>query len=288
VSSGLLPKLPLAEWVEAVVDWLTTHVEWLFNFVTSVIEPTVSFFTDVLMFFPPLVTIVIIALLAWWLSNWRIATFTLVGLLLIENLGYWEPSMETTALVLAATVISVIVGVPIGILCGKSDGARNIVTPVLDFMQTMPSFVYLIPAVIFFSLGTVPGVIASVVFSMPPTIRLTSLGIRQVPKELVEASDAFGSTSAQKLFKLQLPLAKTTIMAGINQTIMLALSMVVIASMIGAKGLGQDVLTAVQRIQVGQGFEAGLAIVIIAIVLDRVTQSVGQRSKNGKTKNGKK
>ncbi|MFS8579224.1 MAG: ABC transporter permease subunit, partial [Novibacillus thermophilus] len=156
------------------------------------------------------------------------------------------------------------------------------------FMQTMPSFVYLIPAVIFFSLGTVPGVIASVVFSMPPTIRLTSLGIRQVPKELVEASDAFGSTSAQKLFKLQLPLAKTTIMAGINQTIMLALSMVVIASMIGAKGLGQDVLTAVQRIQVGQGFEAGLAIVIIAIVLDRVTQSVGQRSKNGKTKNGKK
>ncbi len=196
--------------------------------------------------------------------------------------------METTALVLAATVISVIVGVPIGILCGKSDGARNIVTPVLDFMQTMPSFVYLIPAVIFFSLGTVPGVIASVVFSMPPTIRLTSLGIRQVPKELVEASDAFGSTSAQKLFKLQLPLAKTTIMAGINQTIMLALSMVVIASMIGAKGLGQDVLTAVQRIQVGQGFEAGLAIVIIAIVLDRVTQSVGQRSKNGKTKNGKK
>lgn len=277
-----MPKLPLAESVEAVVDWLTTHVEWLFNFVTNVIEPTVSFFTDVLMFFPPLVTIVIIALLAWWLSNWRIAVFTLVGLLLIENLGYWEPSMETTALVLAATVISVIVGVPIGILCGKSDGARNIVTPVLDFMQTMPSFVYLIPAVIFFSLGTVPGVIASVVFSMPPTIRLTSLGIRQVPKELVEASDAFGSTSAQKLFKLQLPLAKTTIMAGINQTIMLALSMVVIASMIGAKGLGQDVLTAVQRIQVGQGFEAGLAIVIIAIVLDRVTQSVGQRSKNGK------
>lgn len=282
MSSGLMPKLPLAESVEAVVDWLTTHVEWLFNFVTNVIEPTVSFFTDVLMFFPPLVTIVIIALLAWWLSNWRIAVFTLVGLLLIENLGYWEPSMETTALVLAATVISVIVGVPIGILCGKSDGARNIVTPVLDFMQTMPSFVYLIPAVIFFSLGTVPGVIASVVFSMPPTIRLTSLGIRQVPKELVEASDAFGSTSAQKLFKLQLPLAKTTIMAGINQTIMLALSMVVIASMIGAKGLGQDVLTAVQRIQVGQGFEAGLAIVIIAIVLDRVTQSVGQRSKIGK------
>lgn len=282
MSSGLMPKLPLAEWVEAVVDWLTTHVEWLFNFVTNVIEPTVSFFTDVLMFFPSLVTIVIIALLAWWLSNWRIAVFTLVGLLLIENLGYWEPSMETTALVLAATVISVIVGVPIGILCGKSDGARNIVTPVLDFMQTMPSFVYLIPAVIFFSLGTVPGVIASVVFSMPPTIRLTSLGIRQVPKELVEASDAFGSTSAQKLFKLQLPLAKTTIMAGINQTIMLALSMVVIASMIGAKGLGQDVLTAVQRIQVGQGFEAGLAIVIIAIVLDRVTQSVGQRSKIGK------
>lgn len=282
MSSGLMPKLPLAESVEAVVDWLTTHVEWLFNFVTNVIEPTVSFFTDVLMFFPPLVTIVIIALLAWWLSNWRIAVFTFVGLLLIENLGYWEPSMETTALVLAATVISVIVGVPIGILCGKSDGARNIVTPVLDFMQTMPSFVYLIPAVIFFSLGTVPGVIASVVFSMPPTIRLTSLGIRQVPKELVEASDAFGSTSAQKLFKLQLPLAKTTIMAGINQTIMLALSMVVIASMIGAKGLGQDVLTAVQRIQVGQGFEAGLAIVIIAIVLDRVTQSVGQRSKIGK------
>lgn len=271
-----IPKLPLADVVEVIVSWLQTNVGWLFDFISNLIEPTVAFFTAVLMFLPTLVTIVLIAALTWWLSSWRIALFTLIGLMLIANLGYWEESAQTTALVLTATVISIIIGVPIGILCGKNDTARNIITPILDFMQTMPAFVYLVPAVIFFSLGTVPGVIASVVFSMPPTIRLTNLGIRQVPEDLIEASDAFGSTSSQKLFKIQLPLAKTTIMAGINQTIMLALSMVVIASMIGARGLGEAVLTAVQRIEVGTGFEAGLAIVIIAIVLDRLTQNLGQ------------
>lgn len=274
-----IPKLPLADWVDAIVKWLTTNFNWLFEFVINVIEPTVSFFTDVLMYLQPVITIVLIALLAWWLSNWRIALFSFIGLLLIDNLGYWEHSSQTIALVLTATLISIILGVPLGIWCGKSDTARNILTPVLDFMQTMPAFVYLVPAVIFFSLGTVPGVIASVIFATPPTIRLTNLGIRQVPKDLIEASDAFGSTGTQKLFKVQLPLAKTTIMAGINQTIMLSLSMVVIASMIGAPGLGREVLSAVQRIQVGLGFESGLAIVIIAIVLDRITQNVGQRNK---------
>lgn len=280
--SDIIPQLPLAQWIEAIVKWLQLNIGWFFSLVTNIITPTVNFFTNVLMLLSPLITIALIALIAWWLSSWRIALFTLLGLILIDNLGYWEQSVETTALVLAATVISIVIGVPLGILCGKSDASRNIITPILDFMQTMPAFVYLVPAVIFFSLGTVPGVIASVVFSMPPTIRLTNLGIRQVPEDLVEASDAFGSTSVQKLFKIQLPLAKATIMAGINQTIMLALSMVVIASMIGAKGLGQEVLTAVQRIQVGKGFEAGLAIVVIAIILDRVTQNVGQRNSNDK------
>lgn len=280
--SDFLPKIPLDEWMEAFVAWLQTNFQSFFDFFSNVVEPTVDFFVDALNVLPSLYTIAILALLAWWLSNWRIALFSFVGFLLIDNLGYWHNSTQTIALVLAATALSIIFGVPLGILCGKNDMAKKIVTPILDFMQTMPAFVYLVPAVIFFSLGAVPGVIASVIFAMPPTIRMTNLGIRQVPEELVEASDAFGSTSMQKLFKVQLPLAKTTIMAGINQTIMLALSMVVIASMIGAKGLGVDVLQAVQRIEVGTGFEAGLAIVIIAVVFDRVTQNVGSRKqKNG-------
>jgi len=168
----------------------------------------------------------------------------------------------------------VLFGVPIGIFCSRSNAVQNIVTPILDFMQTMPAFVYLIPAVTFFSLGVVPGVIASVIFAIPPTIRLTNLGIRQVPADLIEAANAFGSTSMQKLVKLQLPLALPTILAGINQTIMLSLSMVVFASMIGAQGVGAVVYKSVTQVKIGEGFEAGLAIVILAILLDRLTQNI--------------
>jgi len=198
-----------------------------------------------------------------------------LGLLLSENIGLWGAFVETLALVLTAELLVMVVGLPLGVLAARKDGFHSVVRPVLDFMQTMPAFVYLIPAVMFFGLGLVPGVVATFVFALPPLIRLTNLGIRQVPRELVEAADAFGATASQKLFKVQIPVAMPTIMAGVNQSIMLGLSMVVIAAMIGAGGLGEDVLRGIQRLQVGQGFEAGLVVVILAIILDRITAGFG-------------
>jgi ABC-type proline/glycine betaine transport system permease subunit/ABC-type proline/glycine betaine transport system substrate-binding protein len=278
-----LPKLPLDKWVDWLVKWLQDNLAPLFNGISSTIEPLVDFFHSVLTVAPPIITTLLIALLAFLLtSRWSIALFTLFGFLLINNLGYWNEATETISLVLTATTVAVVIGVPLGILSARSRKVQNVITPVLDFMQTMPAFVYLIPAVFFFALGAVPGIIASVIFAMPPTIRLTSLGIRQVAEDLIEAADAFGSTSSQKLFKVQLPLAKSTILAGINQTIMLSLSMVVIASMIGAGGLGTVVLQAITRLEVGKGFEGGLCIVIIAIVLDRITQSIGRGNPGAK------
>jgi glycine betaine/proline transport system permease protein len=269
-----LPKLPLASWVDSAVSWIKDILGPFFDILTDGIGAVVEFFVMVLETIPALLLILIFAGLAWWVSRWTVALFTAIGLLLIDNLGYWDGTIDTLALVLASVIISIIIGIPIGIWISQSDRAQSILTPILDFMQTMPAFVYLIPAIIFFGIGVVPGIIASVIFSMPPTIRLTNLGIRQVPEDLVEASDAFGSTPSQKLFKVQLPLAMNTIMAGINQSIMLALSMVVIASLVGAPGLGADVYRAVTQLKVGTGFEAGLAIVILAIVLDRISQNI--------------
>lgn len=269
-----LPKIPIDPWVEALVKWLTVHFGPVFDLIKTVIGSMVNGIEFVLMdIVPPLLMILIIAALAYWIGRWKIAAFAVVGLLLIDNLGLWEPSMQALALVLTASVLSIIIGVPVGILCARNQTTQSIVTPVLDFMQTMPAFVYLLPAVSFFSLGVVPGVIASIIFAIPPTIRLTNLGIRQVPTDLVEAADAFGSTPWQKLVKLQLPMALPTMMAGVNQTIMLTLSMVVIASMIGAQSVGALVYRAVTQVKIGLGFEAGLAIVIIAILLDRLTQN---------------
>lgn len=269
-----IPKIPLDQWIETVVTFLTDNFEDVFE----VISDSTGFFVESLVslfsFIPALIFILLIAVLAWKSSGWGLAVFTSLGLLLILNLGYWEHTLNTLALVLTAVLISVIVGVPLGIWSAKSDSVRNVVTPILDFMQTMPAFVYLIPAIFFFGLGMVPGVFASVIFAMPPTIRLTNLGIRQVSPELIEAADAFGSNPSQKLIKIQLPLAMPTIMAGINQSIMLALSMVVIASMIGAPGLGTEVYRSVTQLKIGMGFEAGLAIVIIAIILDRISQNI--------------
>ncbi|TJY41299.1 proline/glycine betaine ABC transporter permease [Cohnella pontilimi] len=268
-----IPKIPLGHWVEAFEDWLTDHLGSVFNFIRSIIGSMVEGIETGLLAAPAIVLILLIAALAYRIGKWRMALFAFIGLMLIDNLGLWEPSMQALSLVLTAAILSVAAGVPIGILCARKNGVQNTVTPVLDFMQTMPAFVYLLPAVSFFSLGVVPGVIASIIFAIPPTIRLTNLGIRQVPAELVEAADAFGSTPNQKLFKLQLPLAMPTIMAGINQTIMLSLSMVVISSMIGAQGVGALVYRAVTQAKTGVGFEAGIAIVIMAILLDRLTQN---------------
>jgi len=274
-----IPKIPLAQWIDSLEKGLKTYLSPLFDFIRLIVGHTVNGLETFLQFFPPLVLILLITALTWYVAKWKMGLFALIGLYLIYNLGYWSGTMQTLALVLTAALLSVLIGVPIGILCARKNAVQNVFTPILDFMQTMPAFVYLLPAITFFSLGVVPGVIASIIFAIPPTIRLTNLGIRQVPSELVEAADAFGSTSSQKLFKLQLPIALPTIMAGINQTIMLSLSMVVIASMIGAQGVGADVYRAVTQAKTGVGFEAGIAIVVLAIVLDRLTQNVVRKKK---------
>lgn len=275
---NLLPKLPLADGIDAFVDWLK-NAEGLFTGITAVIRFIVNQLSSGLSAVPELVFILLITALAFFATKKKIGLpiFTFFGLLLIQNLGYWNDMLLTLSLVLTSAGVSVIFGVPIGIWMAKSRTTENVITPILDFMQTMPAFVYLIPAVVFFGIGMVPGVIASVIFAMPPTVRLTNLGIRQVSTELIEAADAFGSTPFQKLYKVQIPMAKKTIMAGVNQSIMLALSMVVIASMIGASGLGTKVYYAVGRNDAGGGFEAGIALVIVAIILDRLTQSFNKQ-----------
>ncbi|WP_062049908.1 proline/glycine betaine ABC transporter permease [Bacillus sp. JCM 19034] len=276
-----LPKLPIAEYVDSFISWLTANLGGLFDFISAILGGIVNGIEAVLLFLPPIVFIIIIALIAWKTSKWRMAIFSIAGLLLIWNLGYWDGMTKTLSLVLTAVIVSIIVGIPIGIWASQKNTVRQIVTPILDLMQTMPAFVYLIPAIFFFNIGVIPGVVASVIFAMPPTIRLTILGIQQVPKDLIEATEAFGSTTAQRLLKVQLPLATPTIMAGVNQSIMLALSMVVIAAMVGAPGLGADVYRAVTQVRTGTGFEAGLAIVIIAIILDRITQNIGNKKQGG-------
>lgn len=273
-------KLPIGDAAKWLVDYIKSFPE-----VLKGIRSTILFFYEAFesffLMFPPWLLIILISLVALW-SGKRIGLtiFSFVGLFLIWNLGYWEHMVFTLSLVLTSAIAAIIIGVPVGIWAAKSKIVNSIVTPILDFMQTMPAFVYLIPVVTFFSIGEVPGIISAVIFSMPPAVRLTTLGIQQVPADLVEASDSFGSTGFQKLFKVQLPLAKKTIMTGINQTIMLALSMVVIASMVGAKGLGRDIFVAVSQVKVEQGVEAGLCIVILAILLDRITQNFGNKGNN--------
>ncbi|MFZ3591171.1 ABC transporter permease [Bacillus sp. DJP31] len=278
---GLLPKLPLADWVDRFVAWLTVTFEGLFDSIAEGLEWFVDGIVTILAFPPTILLIFIVSALAWRICDRRIALFALIGLFLIDNLGLWEEMLETVALVKTSVFISIIIGIPLGIWASQSHRVKQVVTLILDFMQTMPAFVYLLPAIFFFNIGVVPGVVASVIFAMPPTIRLTILGIQQVPADLIEATEAFGSTTKQKLLKVQLPLAKPTIMAGINQSIMLALSMVVIASMVGAPGLGTEVYRAVTQLKTGIGFEAGLAIVIIAILLDRFTQNIGKKKQGG-------
>ncbi|AIF42704.1 proline/glycine betaine ABC transporter permease [Virgibacillus sp. SK37] len=274
-----IPEIAIAEGTEKLTDSITEAFAFLFEPIKEHFGSFMEWTSETLSVIPPVIIIIIVALLAFFLTGKKfgLAAFSVVGLWLIYNQGLWEQLMSTFTLVLLSSILSVIIGVPVGILMSKSKIAESIITPVLDFMQTMPAFVYLIPAVAFFGIGMVPGVFASLIFATPPTVRFTNLGIRQVSRELVEASDAFGSTGAQKLFKVELPMAKQTIMAGINQTVMLALSMVVIASMIGAPGLGREVLSALQRAQVGSGFVAGIGIVILAIIIDRFTQTANSK-----------
>ncbi|MDH8000340.1 ABC transporter permease [Bacillus cereus] len=273
-----IPRIPLGEWVDSFVASLYEHFEGLFRGFSYIIGGFVDLLTNFLIIIPAILMIILLCFLIWYtMRKVSLVIFTLIGLLFILNINYWAQTMQTLALVLTSVIISIIVGIPIGILASQNERFSKILKPTLDFMQTMPAFVYLIPAITFFGVGVVPGIIASVIFAMPPTIRFTDLGIRQVPEDLIEAANAFGSTASQKLFKVQLPLATGTIMAGVNQSIMLSLSMVVTASLVGAPGLGVDVYRSVTQVNIGMGFEAGLAIVVIAIILDRITQGFHQK-----------
>ncbi len=271
-----LPKFPLGNAIEALIDFFTEHFAFFTKGLSRVTETGIDALVEGMLWLPPWALILLFAALALWLSTRRIALFTLVGLFFVWNLRLWEPTVSTIALVLISTLVAVSAAIPLGILAALYRPVNRVTMPVLDFMQTMPAFVYLIPAIPFFGLGPVSAIFSTVIFAMPPAIRLTCLGIQQVPEDLIEAADAFGSTRSQKLFKLQLPLAGPTIMAGVNQTIMLSLSMVVIAAMIGAGGLGGEVWKAIQRLKPGMGFEAGLGVVIVAIILDRITQNIGK------------
>jgi glycine betaine/proline transport system permease protein len=275
-DGGLLPRVPLGDWIDSGFDWLTDNAEPVFDAVSAATENGVSGLSDLLLLLPPVVFAVLLAALGLAARSVVFAAGSLAGLLLIQSMRLWEPAMETLALLLFATLISVLIAVPLGIAAARHDRISSVVRPVLDFMQTMPAFVYLVPAVTFFGIGLVPGVVTTIIFALPPGVRLTELGIRQVDRETVEAGHAFGSAPGQILRGIELPLARPTIMAGVNQVIMLGLSMAVIAGLIGAGGLGSVVVTSISRLDIGLGFEAGLAVVILAIFLDRLTASFGE------------
>ncbi len=267
----------IGDGIDSAVNYILDN----FSPALDLVAASIGFVTDGLqnglLAIPMPVGIAVFALLALWRVSFGFAVFAGLSLALVGQMGLWAAMMETLSLVIASTAIAMIVGLPLGVAMARRDSVAAIIRPALDLMQTMPAFVYLIPAAMFFGLGAVPGTIATVIFSMPPVVRLTNLGIRQVDVEFVEAGNAFGCTPTQLLLKVQLPNAMPSIMAGINQTIMLSLSMVVIASMIGAGGLGNTVLTGIQRLDVGTGFEGGLAVVILAVILDRLTQSLGSK-----------
>ncbi|MBZ9663787.1 ABC transporter permease [Pseudomonas chaetocerotis] len=270
-------KLDLGSWVNDVVQHLLDNYSGAFDSIGKVVSGFSEGIEALLMLPPAWLLIAIFVALGLWRIGARFAVFTAVAFILIVMTGFWEQTVVTLGLTFSSTLISLLLGIPLGIWAAKSERVATIIRPILDFMQTMPAFVYLIPAAMLFGLGRVPGIIATVIFAMPPAVRLTSLGIRQVNKEIVEAGQSFGCTSRQLLFKVQLPNAMPSIMAGVNQTIMMALSMVIIASMVGAGGLGNDVLASIQRLDIGLGFESGMAVVLLAIILDRITESFGTK-----------
>jgi glycine betaine/proline transport system permease protein len=270
----LTRKLPIGEVVAELVDFMTDTFSVQFRLFSGFLQDFIDALEWALSALPPLPIIAIFTLISWFIKKSKgTSLFCLLGFALIFNLGLWEEMIETMALILTATVLSLIMGIPIGILNAHNKLSNFITRPILDFMQTIPPFVYLIPALMFFGLGEVPGVIATVIFAMPPAIRLTCLGIQQVPTELVEAGKAFGCNTWQMLCKIELPSAFPSIMMGVNQTIMMSLSMVVIAALIGAGGLGAAVMRSLAMVDVGMGFESGLGIVVLAMLLDRIIRA---------------
>ena len=267
---------PIARGVDTATDWVTTKGDFIFDRVSDLIDDVLTWLTDSLLWLPWPVLIAAVALLAWRLAGLSVGVFSVGALLMIGFSGLWPSAMETVALVVTAVTISIAIAMPLAILAARSNTVDTALRPLLDGMQTMPSFVYLVPAIFFFGLGNPPAVMATIVYAVPPVIRLTNLGIRQVPSESVEAARAFGASPMQLLRKVQLPLALPTIMAGINQTTMMALAMVVVASLVGAGGLGEDVLRAIGQLHIGDSLLAGLAIVFLAIIIDRITQGVAR------------
>ncbi|EOL8946178.1 glycine betaine/L-proline ABC transporter permease ProW [Cronobacter dublinensis] len=272
--------IPLDRWVTEGIDWVVTHFRPLFQGIRVPVDYILNAFQQLLLGMPAPVAIVLFALVAWQISGVGMGVATLVSLIAIGAIGAWSQAMVTLALVLTALLFCVLIGLPLGIWLARSPRAAKIIRPLLDAMQTTPAFVYLVPIVMLFGIGNVPGVVVTIIFALPPVVRLTILGINQVPEDLIEAARSFGSSPRQMLFKVQLPLAMPTIMAGINQTLMLALSMVVIASMIAVGGLGQMVLRGIGRLDMGLATVGGVGIVILAIILDRLTQAVGRDARS--------
>jgi len=278
LDEGIIPQIPIGNWFSDLVDWVQDNLQGLLDLISTVLESLNDWLSTGLNAVPALVMVVILAALAFVLRGWQLTVFTIVGMLVIQSMRYWKDAMDTLALVIVSGSIAMIIAIPLGILAARSGVASKVIKPVMDFMQTLPAFVYLLPALFFFSVGVVPGIIATIIFSMPPGVRLTELGIRQVDSEMVEAGQAFGTAPSSILTRIQIPLAMPTIMAGVNQVIMLALSMVVIAGMVGAGGLGAPIYGAITQLNVGKGFAGGLAVVILAIFLDRLSAGLGDRS----------
>lgn len=273
-------RIPLGSWVATGVDWIKTNLDGFLDAVSFVVTFFVDGLTSLLLLPYFFVLIAAAALIAWIVRSWQLAIGTIISFALIVAMGLWVPAMQTLALVLVAAIVAVLIAVPLGIWSARNATVRAVLKPILDFMQTMPAFVYLIPAIVFFSIGVVPGLVATVIFALPPGVRLTELGIRGVDSETVEAGQAFGAKPGQILRGIQLPLAMPTILAGINQVIMLALSMAVIAGMAGADGLGKMVVEAISTVNIAKGVEAGLGVVLIAVFLDRVTAALGTLGQN--------
>ncbi|MGA6364093.1 MULTISPECIES: glycine betaine/L-proline ABC transporter permease ProW [Proteus] len=272
--------IPLDSWVTDAIDWIVLHFRPVFQGIRVPVDLVLSGFENFLTSMPAPIAIILFSLIAWQLSGKAMGVASFISLILIGAIGAWSEAMVTLALVLTSLLFCLIIGLPLGIWLANSDRASKIVRPLLDAMQTTPAFVYLVPIVMLFGIGNVPGVVVTIIFALPPIVRLTILGIKQVPEDLIEAAQSFGASPRQMLFKVQLPLAMPTIMAGVNQTLMLALSMVVIASMIAVGGLGQMVLRGIGRLDMGLAAVGGAGIVILAIILDRLTQSLGQNSRH--------
>jgi glycine betaine/proline transport system permease protein len=270
-----IPKLPIGDAVEWFVRWLIDQLSVIFDFISDVVETVAGAFSDGLMAVSPVILIFIFAILIWLVTRKRTAVLSALGLLLVWNMDLWPQLIDTLVLVVIAVIVALVISIPTGIVMTRSHRFKTVMMPVLDFMQTMPPFVYLVPAALLFGIGIVPALFATIIFAVPPPVRLTYLGITQVPVEMKEMAVAFGANDRQVLMKVDLPLALPSIMAGVNQCIMLGISMVVIAAMIGFGGLGGVVIRAVNQLDLALGFESGLAIVILAMVLDRVSRNIG-------------